>query len=315
MGTNIEKKDRVYDKDKPITYYKIRFRAAQQTYSATADIPDLTPGESVMVETEHDLEPAEIKGPTPFISEIAEKESESGVWTNDLYYHIKRRADDREKRKYEVLPEEEKEAFRFCKKEIIKMGLAMKLIRVTRFFNGSKIIFFFTAENRIDFRELVKKLVQKYSTRVEMRQVGVRHECQMIGGIGCCGRELCCSSYIKSFVPVSIKMAKVQDLPLNPTKISGICNRLLCCLTYEFDSYHKIKKEMPKIGSQLRIDQREYIISQITPLEETVTVQEKNTSESPQVLERKVWEPALKKENRKTRKNKQKAAENRNGEK
>ena len=132
----------------------------------------------------------------------------------------------------------------------------MNLVRVERFFNGSKMIFYFTADSRVDFRGLVKDLVQEFRTRVEMRQVGVRHETKMIGGIGTCGRELCCSSFIKNFDSVSIKMAKEQDLPLNPTKISGVCNRLLCCLTYEYETYRKQRKNMPKAGKQIQDRQR-----------------------------------------------------------
>lgn len=309
------KKDPESEKENSINNYKIRFRETEQIYSAISEISDLKPGELVMVETDHDLEPARICSPAPRIKKTEEKESEYDVCETNLYYNIIRRANNREQERYERLLEQEKTAFTFCQREIINKGLSMKLVRVTRYFNGNKIIFYFTAENRVDFRELVKALVQEYSTRVEMKQIGVRHECQMIGGIGCCGRELCCSTYINNFVPVSIKMAKVQDLPLNPTKISGICNRLLCCLTYEFDNYNKLKKEMPKIGRQLEIDHKHYIVSQVTPLEETITVQGKNSSESPQVLEREVWEPALKRENRKSQKNKQQAAETNNGNK
>lgn len=320
MSTTEEKEGRKPDRDRGVTNYRISFRDAEQIYSALSDIPDLASGELVMVETDHDLEPARVRGPAPSVDQSARRADTSDVCQTNLYYNIIRRANDREIERYERLLDQEREAFGFCQQEILKKGLTMKLVRVTRYFNGSKIIFYFTAENRVDFRELVKVLVQQYSTRVEMRQIGVRHECQMIGGIGCCGRELCCSTYINNFVPVSIKMAKVQDLPLNPTKISGICNRLLCCLTYEFDNYDKLKKEMPKIGRQLEIDHKKYIVSQITPLEETVTVQEKNTSESPQVLEREVWEPALKRENRKAQKKKEQGDKtsgknNRNGKK
>lgn len=287
-----------------LTCYKIIFRDTQQTYSAITELTDLRPGELVMVETDHDLEPAKIETRAPWIPVASERKNESDVCETNLYYNIIRRANDKEQGRYDRLLEQEREAFIFCRRKILEKGLAMKLIRVNRYFNGSKIIFYFTAENRVDFRDLVKILVQEYATRVEMKQIGVRHECQMIGGIGCCGRELCCSTYINNFVPVSIKMAKVQDLPLNPTKISGICNRLLCCLTYEFDSYDKLKKEMPKVGKHLEIDQKQYIVSQISILEETVTVQDKGAGEDPQVLEREVWEPALKKMKRKNRKSK-----------
>jgi cell fate regulator YaaT (PSP1 superfamily) len=130
----------------------------------------------------------------------------------------------------------------------------MQLVRVERYFDGSKIIFYFTAESRVDFRELVKRLVNDFRTRVEMRQIGVRHEAQMLGGLGPCGREFCCTSFLKKFGSVSIKMAKAQDLPLNPAKISGVCNRLFCCLSYEYDSYRLMKQGMPRVGRLIRFE-------------------------------------------------------------
>ena len=165
----------------------------------------------------------------------------------------------------------------------------MNLIRVERFFNGSKIIFYFTAETRVDFRELVKDLVQEFRTRVEIRQIGVRHETKMIGGLGCCGRELCCSSFIKNFAPVSIKMAKEQGLPLNPAKISGICNRLLCCLTYEFDTYHSLRKKMPKLGKNITLDDKTYKVTKLNVLEETIQVYAPDEVEKNRVLTKEEW--------------------------
>ncbi|MCK5192751.1 MAG: hypothetical protein KAQ71_03010, partial [Desulfobulbaceae bacterium] len=206
---------------------------------------------------------------------------------------IQRRANREENSRYERLMEQEREAFDFCQQQIAQLDLSMKLIRVERFFNGSKIIFYFTAESRVDFRQLVKNLVQEFRTRIEMRQLGVRHESKMIGGIGCCGRELCCSSYINTFAPVSIKMAKEQNLPLNPSKISGICNRLLCCLTYEYDTYRETKKNMPRPGTQLTVDKTSYKVIHCNVLEETVTVQEQDNPEKQRVLAREEWEAVM----------------------
>ncbi len=163
----------------------------------------------------------------------------------------------------------------------------MNLVRVERYFNGSKMIFYFTADSRVDFRGLVKDLVQEFRTRVEMRQVGVRHETKMIGGIGTCGRELCCSSFIKNFDSVSIKMAKEQDLPLNPTKISGVCNRLLCCLTYEYETYRKQRKNMPKSGKRIRIDNDEYLVKRQNPLQESILAE--NSAGEEVVLGKQEW--------------------------
>jgi cell fate regulator YaaT (PSP1 superfamily) len=146
----------------------------------------------------------------------------------------------------------EKDARAYCLKKIAERGLDMKLIRVEYLFDGSKAIFYFTADGRIDFRELVKDLAYAFHTRIEMRQVGVRDEAKMVGGIGICGRELCCSSFLREFEPVSVKMAKEQNLALNPTKISGQCGRLLCCLGYEFETYSTLKKNLPKCGRYIQ---------------------------------------------------------------
>jgi len=128
----------------------------------------------------------------------------------------------------------------------------MCLVSVERLIDGSKIMVYFTADGRVDFRELVKDLVQKYHTRIEMRQIGVRYEAKMVGALGTCGRQLCCSSFLTNFEPVSIRMAKEQNLSLNPSKISGMCGRLMCCLTYEYDYYEKAKKDIPKIGKKVK---------------------------------------------------------------
>ncbi|WP_461834004.1 PSP1 domain-containing protein [Desulfothermus sp.] len=141
-----------------------------------------------------------------------------------------------------------KEAFDFCKRNIEKLGLEMKLVDVEVRFDRSKIIFYFTAPTRVDFRELVKILVRQYHTRIELRQIGVRHEAQMVGGVGNCGRICCCRLFLKKFEPVTIKMAKEQQLFLNPSKISGTCGRLLCCLNFERELYTDFQKRAPKIG-------------------------------------------------------------------
>jgi cell fate regulator YaaT (PSP1 superfamily) len=144
--------------------------------------------------------------------------------------------------------EKEREAFIFCLERIRERNLVMKLVRVEWFFDGSKVIFYFTADGRIDFRELVKDLVHRFHTRIEMRQIGVRNEAKMLGGLGHCGREVCCANFLPDFATVSVKMAKEQNLPLNPIKISGLCGRLMCCLTYEFETYQELKKDFPKCG-------------------------------------------------------------------
>jgi cell fate regulator YaaT (PSP1 superfamily) len=145
----------------------------------------------------------------------------------------------------------EREAKRVCLAKIEEHKLPMKLIGVDSFLDGSKIIFFFVSEGRVDFRALVKDLASVFKTRIEMRQVGVRNEAKMIGGLGTCGREFCCCSFLKEFEPVSVKMAKEQNLALNPQKISGACGRLMCCLAYEVDTYSELRKDLPKVGKRV----------------------------------------------------------------
>jgi cell fate regulator YaaT (PSP1 superfamily) len=249
-------------KDEQQFCYRIRFRREGQEYTARGSLSDLAAGDPVMVSTDHNPEPAVI---VCRAAGAVEPGMDRGV-----SYQILRRATREEEEKYARLSILEKEAFDICRERIQYLRLPMHLVRVERFFNGSKIIFYFTAESRVDFRELVKKLVQEFRTRVEMRQIGVRHETQMTGGIGACGRELCCTSFLNKFESVSIKMAKTQDLPLNPAKISGVCNRLLCCLTYEYDAYKAIKREMPRIGRLLKHEGEVYRVIRLHPLQNTV---------------------------------------------
>jgi cell fate regulator YaaT (PSP1 superfamily) len=164
---------------------------------------------------------------------------------------IFRLANESDLEQHRKAQEKEKEAFVFCLERIRERNLVMKLVRVEWFFDGSKVIFYFTADGRIDFRELVKDLVHRFHTRIEMRQIGVRNEAKMLGGLGHCGREVCCSNFLPDFATVSVKMAKEQNLPLNPVKISGLCGRLMCCLTYEFETYQELKKDFPKCGKTI----------------------------------------------------------------
>ena len=166
----------------------------------------------------------------------------------------------------------EKEAFEVCKKKIQQHKLEMKLVRVECSFDGSKILFFFTADGRVDFRELVKDLAGVFRARIELRQIGVRDEAKMIGGLGICGRPFCCSQFMDEFLPVSIKMAKTQSLSLNPTKISGTCGRLMCCLKYEQDAYEDAIKRMPKNDSFVLTPDGTGNVSDINMLKETVNV-------------------------------------------
>ncbi len=264
-------------------FYYIRFRNGVPAFSAASRLAKLSRGEVVMTQTDHGLEPATVTNSGPQLDPDGNESKQRAS------YLVVRQANRDEIAKFERLMEREKEAFSICIRHIEKHQLAMKLIRVERFFNGSKIIFYFTAENRVDFRELVKDLVQEFRTRVEIRQIGVRHETKMIGGLGCCGRELCCSSFIKDFAPVSIKMAKEQSLPLNPAKISGVCNRLLCCLTYEYPTYHKLRKGMPKPGKTVNLDGVDYKVINCNILQEKITLMQIGEPDKRQVLTKEEW--------------------------
>ena len=175
----------------------------------------------------------------------------------------------------------EKEAFDICRRKIQQHKLEMKLVRVECSFDGSKILFFFTADGRVDFRDLVKDLAGVFRARIELRQIGVRDEAKMIGGLGICGRPFCCAQFMDEFLPVSIKMAKTQSLSLNPTKISGTCGRLMCCLKYEQDAYEDAVKRMPKNDSFVLTPDGTGNVSDINLLKETVDVRLDDRPESP----------------------------------
>ena len=245
-----------------LVFYRIRFRREGQEFTAVSQIAGLVRDELVMVRSDHGLEPAVVVSGAPACRN-------SGC-TRRASWVVGRQATAEESQRYQNVVSQEEHAFTVCDGLIGKHSLEMSLVRVERFFNGSKMIFFFTADNRVDFRELVKDLVQEFRTRVEMRQVGVRHETKMLGGIGTCGRELCCSLFMTKFESVSIKMAKEQDLPLNPSKISGVCNRLLCCLTYEYDTYRRQRKGMPKPGGFIKIGEEQLLVKRQNPLQESI---------------------------------------------
>ena len=171
---------------------------------------------------------------------------------------------------------EAKAAMEICTGKIMERKLPMKLIEVEYAFDRSKIIFYFTADGRIDFRELVKDLAARFKARIEMRQIGVRDEARMLGGIGCCGRQLCCATFLKDFDAVNIRMAKEQRLPLNPSKISGLCGRLLCCLRFEFEVYRDLQRSMPKEGTMVATAFGEGRVKDINVLKQRVAVELEN---------------------------------------
>ncbi len=209
----------------------VRFKRACKVYDFDCSGLELRQGDTVIVEVERGLGLGTVAY-NPINTDVSARKLKKVV----------RKADAVDLERNGFNTERENEAFRICREKIERYRLPMKLIRVEYMFDSSKAIFYFTSETRVDFRELVKDLAAGFHTRIEMRQVGVRDEAKMIGGLGPCGRELCCSGFLADFEPVTIKMAKNQNLALNPAKISGICGRLMCCLSYENEMYHDEKK-------------------------------------------------------------------------
>ena len=217
----------------------IRFRTAGKIYYFDPADFDLDMAMHVIVETARGIEMGTVL--------IPPKEVDDDKVVSPLKPVI-RVATDEDEKTVERNKEKEKEAFAICKEKIIKHGLEMKLVDAEYNFDGNKLLFYFTADGRIDFRELVKDLAAVFRTRIELRQIGVRDETKIRGGIGICGRELCCHTYLSEFAPVSIKMAKEQNLSLNPTKISGVCGRLMCCLKNEQETYEYLNRKLPGVG-------------------------------------------------------------------
>lgn len=218
----------------------IRFKKAGKIYYFDPLDYEIKNDQPVIVETARGVEFGQCV--------IADKE----IGDNDIIAPLKpvirvASQEDMERHKHNKF--REKEAFTICEAKILEHNLDMKLVDVEYTFDNNKVIFYFTADGRIDFRELVKDLATIFRTRIELRQIGVRDEAKMIGGVGPCGRTLCCSSWLGDFTSVSIKMAKEQNLSLNPTKISGICGRLMCCLNYEQETYEQTRKKLPRVGS------------------------------------------------------------------
>ena len=217
----------------------VRFRTAGKIYFFAPGKFQIKQGDNVIVETARGVEFGRVvSGPKEVKDEDVVQPLKSVI----------RMASDQDRKTVEKNKQKEKEAFKICLEKIRKHKLEMKLIDVEYTFDGNKILFYFTADGRIDFRELVKDLAAVFRTRIELRQIGVRDETKIRGGIGICGRTLCCSTYLTEFSAVSIKMAKEQNLSLNPTKISGVCGRLMCCLTNEEETYEELNSQLPSVG-------------------------------------------------------------------
>ena len=223
----------------------IRFRTAGKIYYFDPVDFELDMAMHVIVETARGIEMGTVL--------IPPKEVDDDKVVSPLKPVI-RVATDEDEKTVERNKEKEKEAFAICKEKIIKHGLEMKLVDAEYTFDGNKLLFYFTADGRIDFRELVKDLAAVFRTRIELRQIGVRDETKIVGGIGICGRPLCCHTFLDEFAPVSIKMAKEQNLSLNPTKISGVCGRLMCCLKNEEETYEELNRRLPNVGDRVTTD-------------------------------------------------------------
>jgi len=218
----------------------VRFKSVGKIYYFDPDSLTIEKGSHVIVETARGIEYGEVVVPNRYVND------------EDIVAPLKkviRVANKDDIKQVEINHQKEKEAFNICLEKIREHKLDMKLIDVEYTFDGNKILFYFTADGRVDFRELVKDLASIFRTRIELRQIGVRDEAKMLGGLGICGRPLCCASFLGEFEPVSIKMAKEQSLSLNPSKISGTCGRLMCCLKYEQEAYEELLKVTPKQGA------------------------------------------------------------------
>ena len=242
----------------------VRFRTAGKIYFFSPGGLELKAGDKVIVETARGMEFGSV---VTGIKEVPDDQISQPlkpvirIATQD---DVRREAKNREK---------EKEAFKICQEKIRKHGLEMKLIVAEYTFDNNKVLFYFTADGRIDFRELVKDLASVFRTRIELRQIGVRDETKIRGGIGICGRPLCCHTYLTEFAPVSIKMAKEQNLSLNPTKISGVCGRLMCCLTNEEETYEELNSHLPSIGDYVTTPEKlKGEVQSVNVLRQTVKV-------------------------------------------
>ena len=246
----------------------VRFKEGGKVYYFDPDRNKLRIGDIVIVETSRGIECGTVA--------IANKQ----VADDEIVHPLKkliRKATKEDRRRLEENKRKEKEALKICEQKVAEHGLEMKLVDVEYTFDNSKILFYFTADGRVDFRALVKDLASVFRTRIELRQIGVRDESKMLGGLGVCGRPFCCSSFLGEFHPVSIKMAKEQGLSLSPTKISGTCGRLMCCLKYEQEAYTDLIKRTPKVGAIVKTPLGKGLVVETNLLARTLKVKMDNT--------------------------------------
>ena len=257
----------------------VRFKEVGKIYYFDPQGLKLSADERVIVETSRGIECGTVATPNNLIED------------DEIVSPLKpiiRTATDNDLKKLAENKEKEASAFKICEEKIINHNIDMKLIDVEYTFDGSKILFYFTADGRVDFRELVKDLASVFKTRIELRQIGVRDEAKMLGGLGICGRPFCCNSFMGEFQPVSIKMAKEQGLSLNPVKISGTCGRLMCCLKYEQDSYEHLAKITPKAGALVETKEGKGVVTESNLITGMIKVRlDKNPDAAPSTYTRK----------------------------
>lgn len=242
----------------------VSFRTAGKIYFFNPGELEIKKGDHVIVETARGIEYGRV------VSAPTDVEDEKVTQPLKPVLRVATHKDEEQEAANKI---KEKDAYKLCQEKIFNRGLEMKLIDAEYTFDNSKILFYFTAEGRVDFRELVKDLASVFKTRIELRQIGVRDETKILGGIGICGRQLCCHTYLSDFAPVSIKMAKEQNLSLNPTKISGVCGRLMCCLGNEEETYEELNRNLPKVGDFVTAkDGEKGQVSSVNVLRQTVKV-------------------------------------------
>ena len=279
----------------------VRFRHAGKIYYFSPGKLKIHAGDHVIVETARGVEYGNV------VIGVKDVEDDKVVQPLKPVIRIATVQDDEQA---DANRDKEKEAFKICQEKIKKHGLEMKLIDAEYTFDNNKVLFYFTADGRIDFRELVKDLAAVFKTRIELRQIGVRDETKILGGIGICGRPLCCHTHQSEFLPVSIKMAKEQNLSLNPTKISGVCGRLMCCLKHEEETYEELNSRLPGVGDYVTArDGAKGEVSSVNVLRQLVKVIVTLENEEKEIREYKVEELRFKPRRRKEKANKGNAAE------
>jgi cell fate regulator YaaT (PSP1 superfamily) len=238
---------------------RVRFATSPNTYIFESNELDLRPGDHVLVATESGKATARV---------VCREAPAAGADLSEIK-PVVRKLDDRDRARLEEIHRKEREYYLFCQDCVQRRKLPMKLIMVEQAFDGSRTTFYFSSETRVDFRDLLKDLVERFRIRIELRQVGTRQETAMLGGLGACGREFCCSTYLTEFQRISVKMAKYQNMTLNPGKISGLCGKLKCCLAYEKDVYSDLITKLPKIGKRVYLKQGQGVVVSINVIEQS----------------------------------------------